>query len=114
MENGKGCVAKGLCNKIGFGSTEFHVLRPTLKTNPYWIYTVTSFKQFRKDAAANMTGSAGQRRVPAKFLENFKVALPPLDLQTQFADFIQQVDKSKFIAEIIITTIRRVRLYDQF
>lgn len=95
MENGKGCVAKGLCNKIGFGSTEFHVLRPTLKTNPYWIYTVTAFKQFRKDAAANMTGSAGQRRVPAKFLENFKVALPPLDLQTQFSDFVQQVDKSK-------------------
>ena len=97
MENGKGCVAKGLCNKIGFGSTEFHVLRPTLKTNPYWIYTVTAFKQFRKDAAANMTGSAGQRRVPAKFLENFKVALPPLDLQTQFADFVKQVDKSRFI-----------------
>ena len=95
MENGKGCVAKGLCNKIGFGSTEFHVLRPTLKTNPYWIYTVTAFKQFRKDAAANMTGSAGQRRVPAKFLENFKVALPPLDLQTQFADFVKQVDKSR-------------------
>ena len=42
-----------------------------------------------------MTGSAGQRRVPAKFLENYKVALPPIELQTQFADFVKQVDKSK-------------------
>ena len=95
MENGKGCIARGLCNGIGFGSTEFHVIRPTAKTNPYWIYNVTVFKQFRKDAAANMTGSAGQRRVPAKFLENYKVALPPIELQTQFADFVKQVDKSK-------------------
>ena len=95
MENGKGCIARGLCNGIGFGSTEFHVIRPTAKTNPYWIYNVTIFKQFRKDAAANMTGSAGQRRVPAKFLENYKVALPPIELQTKFADFVKQVDKSK-------------------
>ena len=95
MENGKGCVAKNLCNGIGFGSTEFHVIRSTENVNPYWIYNVTSFKQFRKDAAANMTGSAGQRRVPAKFLENYKVSVPPLDLQNQFADFVQQVDKSK-------------------
>lgn len=96
MENGKGCVARNLCNGIGFGSTEFHVLRPTEKSNPYWLYTVTVFKKFREDAAANMTGSAGQRRVPAMFLENYKISLPPIELQTQFADFIKQTDKSKY------------------
>ncbi len=96
MENGKGAVAVGLCNGIGFGSTEFHVLRPiSEKSNPYWVYSLTSFEEFRKDAAANMTGSAGQRRVPATFLEKYKVALPPLELQEQFASFFKQVDKSK-------------------
>lgn len=97
MENGKGAVAKGLHNGIGFGSTEFHVLRPISgKSNPYWIYTITAFSQFREDAASNMTGSAGQRRVPASFLENYRVAVPPIELQEQFAAFVEQTDKSKY------------------
>ncbi len=96
MENGKGAVAKGLHNGIGLGSTEFHVLRPISgKTDPYWIYTLTAFSQFRMDAASNMTGSAGQRRVPASFLENYRVSLPPIALQEQFAAFVEQTDKSK-------------------
>ena len=96
MENGKGAIARNLCNGIGFGSTEFHVLRPIQeKTNPHWIYMLTSFSQFREDAANNMTGSAGQRRVPVSFLENYLVSLPPIELQNQFADFVKQTDKSK-------------------
>ena len=96
MENGKGAVARGLHNSIGFGSTEFHVLRPINgKTNPYWIYMLTAFSQFREDAANNMTGSAGQRRVPASFLESYRVSVPPIELQEQFAAFVKQTDKSK-------------------
>lgn len=101
MENGKGAVAKGLHNGIGFGSTEFHVLRPISgKTDPYWIYTLTAFSQFRIDAASNMTGSAGQRRVPASFLENYRVSLPPIALQEQFAAFVEQTDKSKYYSSL--------------
>ena len=97
MENGKGAVAIGLKNKKGFGSTEFHVLRPIKgKSNPYWLYTLTSFQSFRKLAELNMTGSAGQKRVPIKFLQNYKVVVPPISLQNEFANFVQQVDKSKF------------------
>ena len=96
MENGKGAIAKGLCNGIGFGSTEFHVLRPISgKTNPYWIYTLTSFANFRRDAASNMTGSAGQRRVPASFLENYKVFLPPIEEQNQFELFAKQCNSAR-------------------
>ena len=96
MENGKGAVATGLHNGLGFGSTEFHVLRPIAgKSNPHWIYTLTAFTQFREDAARNMTGSAGQRRVPASFLENYLVALPPIELQNQFAEFVIETYKSK-------------------
>lgn len=104
MENGKGAVAKGLSNGIGFGSTEFHVLRPIVgKSNPYWLYYVTSFAKFRLDAANNMTGSAGQRRVPASFLESYKISIPPFDLQNQFAEFVKQTDKSKVAVQTSIT-----------
>ena len=100
MENGKGAVAKGLMNGIGFGSTEFHVLRPIEGlSNSYWIYVITSFKTLRRDAKANMTGSAGQRRTPASFLESYEVSLPPIELQNQFAAFVAQVDKSKFAVQ---------------
>ena len=107
MENGKGAVARGLHNGIGFGSTEFHVLRPISgKTNPYWIYTLTTFSQFRIDAANNMTGSAGQRRVPVSFLENYQVSLPPFTLQEQFAAFVTQTDKSKSIIQKALNEVQ--------
>lgn len=109
MENGKGAIATGLYNGIGFGSTEFHVLRPAKETaTPRWIYTLTVFPQFRIDAASNMTGSAGQRRVPASFLENYRVSVPPLELQNRFAAFVTEVDKSKFRIQKSLSTSRKL------
>ena len=106
MENGKGCVARNLKNKIGFGSTEFHVLRPIENiSNSEWIYRLTTFKSFRKDAENNMTGSAGQRRTPKEFFDKYKVGLPPLSLQNYFAAFVQQIDKSKFEIEKIVKMV---------
>ncbi|WP_293830435.1 restriction endonuclease subunit S [uncultured Phascolarctobacterium sp.] len=98
MENGKGAVAINLYNGIGFGSTEFHVIRPLEGfTNPVWLYNLSVSKKFRLEAEANMTGSAGQKRTPASFLQNYEIKLPPIELQNQFADFAEQVDKSKFV-----------------
>ena len=97
MENGKGAIARNLKNGIGFGSTEFHVLRPKKEMiTPEWLYFLTTFQQFRKDAENNMTGSAGQRRVPANFLKKYRVSVPPKSLQYEFARILQQLDKSKF------------------
>lgn len=110
MENGKGAIATGLYNGIGFGSTEFHVLRPAKETaTPRWIYTLTVFPQFRIDAASNMTGSAGQRRVPASFLENYRVSVPPLELQNRFAAFVTEVDKSKLAVQQSIDQLETLK-----
>ena len=98
MENGKGGIAKNLYNKIGFGSTEFHVLRPIENiSNSYWLYYLTMLPFFRKNAEKNMTGSAGQKRVPVTYFQKTLIALPPIELQNKFADFVKQVDKSKVI-----------------
>ena len=95
MENGKGGVAKKLKNGAGFGSTEFHVLRPIKGiSDPYWIYILTIFPKFRSDAEKVMTGTGGQRRVPITYLNEYPIALPPIDLQEQFAAFVRQSDKS--------------------
>ncbi len=58
MENGKGCIANGLKNGMGFGSTEFHVLRPKSElVTSEWIYYLTSWPEFRKECEKNMTGT---------------------------------------------------------
>ena len=97
METGKGAVAKGLEGGIGFGSTEFHVLRPIAgKSNPYWLYILTMFESFRVGARKVMTGTGGQLRVPIGYLNDYSITLPPIDLQDRFEEFVHQSDKSKF------------------
>ena len=56
MENGKGGIAQGLKNRVGFGSTEFHVLRPINGvSDPHWLYTITMLQKFRIEAEKVMT-----------------------------------------------------------
>ena len=111
MENGKGGVAKNLKNNIGFGTTEIHVLRPISNiTNSQWIYHLTKLPLFRKDAEIHMTGSAGQKRVPTTYLANFKIKVPPIELQNKFAERIEKIEKLKFEIEKSIEIAQN--LYD--
>ena len=102
FENGKGAPVFGLLNGVGFGSTEFHVLRPKNTVNTVWLYHVTMLSKFRLEGERKMTGSGGQRRITKDFINNFKLNIPPLSLQNEFADFVAQVDKSQFACEIVI------------
>lgn len=95
FENGKGAPVFGLLNGVGFGSTEFHVLRPKNTVNTVWLYHVTMLSKFRLEGEKKMTGSGGQRRITKDFINNFKLNIPPLYLQNEFADFVVQVDKSQ-------------------
>ena len=98
MENGKGAIAEALTNGIGMGSTEFHVLRPIDGiSNPYWLLTLTRMPIFREYAAKNMSGTGGQRRVGAAFLENFMIGLPSISEQETFETIYRQADKSEFV-----------------
>ena len=98
MENGKGTIAQDLTNGIGMGSTEFHVLRPINNiSNAYWLLALTRMPIFRERASKNMSGTGGQKRVGAAFLENFLVGLPPIGEQQAFEAIYKQADKSKFV-----------------
>jgi len=91
MENGKVAVAKNLKNGIGFGSTEFHVLRPSDKVLSEWIFYIVGSIAFREEAKKHMTGTAGQQRVPIGFLENVKIPLPPLSEQKRIVEKIEKI-----------------------
>ena len=98
MENGKGAIAQGLTNGIGMGSTEFHVLRPINEiSSPYWLLALTQMPVFRERAAKNMSGTGGQKRVAAAYLEHFMVGVPSIEEQRHFEAIYKQADKSKFV-----------------
>ena len=100
MENGKGAIAYGLTNGIGVGSTEFHVLRPINGiSSPYWLLALTRMPIFRERAAKNMSGTGGQKRVSASYLDHFMVGLPAIEEQRRFEAIYRQADKSKSVIQ---------------
>lgn len=81
MENGKVAIVHNLVNGIGYGSTEFHVIRPCHGLSVEYLQLFLAQRSFRMLAKKNMTGSAGQLRVPLAFLNSTYIPLPPLPEQ---------------------------------
>lgn len=81
MENGKGCIVHNLSHGIGFGSTEFHVLRCHKDVSPKFIYYFVIRRTFRAEAKNKMSGAVGQQRVPAEFLKEYSFTRPSLPEQ---------------------------------
>jgi type I restriction enzyme, S subunit len=94
FENGKGALVANLENGIGFGSTEFHVLRAGEKAlNKYIYFHITSYP-FREKGKMNMTGSAGQKRVPKNFIGSYNIPLPPISEQQKIAAILSSWDSA--------------------
>ena len=71
MQNGKSCVVEELPGGLGFGSTEFHVLRPRSEdVSARFVMEFLSQDTLRRFATYAFTGTAGQQRVPKSFLES--------------------------------------------
>jgi len=89
FENGKKTIAKELKNNIGFGSTEFHVLRPKELVISEWVYYGVSLEDFRNKAKLRMTGTAGQKRVPKRVIESYEIPVPSKSKQKQIVSEIE-------------------------
>ena len=88
MQNGKSAVARYLQGGIGFGSTEFHIIRSRDYNFilPDYIWILIRIKSVRELAKKYFVGSAGQQRVPASFLADLAIPLPPLAVQKQIME----------------------------
>ncbi|MBN1547322.1 MAG: restriction endonuclease subunit S [Syntrophaceae bacterium] len=91
MENGKIAVVNDLTNGIGFGSTEFHVIRLHEVLPKHFAFYYLIQEDLRKDAQRNMTGSAGQLRVPANYMRELILPFPPLSEQQRIVDKIEEL-----------------------
>ncbi|MDO8517562.1 MAG: restriction endonuclease subunit S [Nanoarchaeota archaeon] len=95
FENGKSGIAKNLKNGIGFGSSEFFVLRPSNKILSHLIYYLISSSKFIKAGKRQMSGTGGLKRLSKNYVTEYKLPLPPLPLQQKFASIVEQVEKLK-------------------
>ena len=90
FENGKGALAAGTLNGLGFGTTELHVLTPTKEIDARYLYYTTISHRFRKLGEADMFGAAGQKRVPEEFVRDYRCPVPPLGTQRAIADYLDR------------------------
>lgn len=91
MENGKMAVVPKVHGGLGFGSTEFHVLRPAIGIIAEYLYFYVSSKRFRADAEHNMTGAVGQRRVSTGYLSQAELPVPPTAEQRRIVEKIEEL-----------------------
>ena len=89
FENGKAGIARNLTSGIGFGSSEYYVLRPSERVLAEWVYRCIMHEAFRSRAILQMTGTGGLQRVPRAFVEGFEIPLPPLDMQREIVAEIE-------------------------
>jgi type I restriction enzyme S subunit len=101
FENGKGAFPQNLKNNIGFGTTEFVVIRPNECLLNKFFYYLTRSPLFREVGEGMMKGAAGQKRVPESFFRNFPQFLPKKSEQKAIVEFLDreigQIDR--FIEE---------------
>jgi len=87
MQNSKSFLADGMPTEIGFGSTEFHVLRSKSdKLYMPFLWVLLSDEHILEAAQGMFGGSAGQQRVPDTFLKKFPIILLPVETQKDLAD----------------------------
>jgi len=92
FENGKAAFVESLPSGAGFGSTEYHVLRPGPGIDGRYLFHMIWSPQFRQAARRNMTGTAGQKRVPAEFVRRFQIPLPSKPEQRRIAAILDKAD----------------------
>lgn len=101
MQNGKSVLVHGLTNGVGFGSTEFHVIRANERVLNGYLWALLSMPRLLYAAQAAFTGSSGHQRVPASFIETLKIPVPPLDVQRRLVAGLEaaRVERDRALAE---------------
>ena len=74
-------------------------VRVNEKLNPQYVVTFFNTKSIKKMLREMAKGAVNQANINAQEMQAIKIPLPPIEQQTAFAAFVQQIDKSKFTVQ---------------
>ncbi len=115
FENGKAAIARNLTNGIGFGSTEYIVIRAnTSLVYPEWIFYHINTPEFIDGGKSFMTGTAGQQRIDINYVKQYRIPVPSLEEQKKILDQISYeqslIEPSKQLIKVFAEKIEaRIR-----
>lgn len=107
FENGKAGIAKDLENGIGFGSSEFFVLRASQSILPEWIYLNIKSDKFGRDGKKQMSGTSGLQRLPRDFVSAFPILLPSIEEQKLL------IRKMRIEQQMVDTNKQLITIFEQ-
>jgi len=104
FENGKAGLASELLNGVGFGSSEYYVIRASSDdVLPEYLYLNVTNDRIKQYGIPAMTGSVGLQRVPRDFVENYEIPVPPKEIQEQF---VHEYDEEQRIIDTNSTLVK--------
>lgn len=110
LENGKtGLISKLKEGEVGFGSTEFIILRGKEISLSGFGACLARSDSFRQFAISNMTGTSGRKRIESKILETYTLPIPSKSLLIQFENIVRpffDIMTSKSIENDELTALR--------
>ena len=68
-----------------------------------WYFLIMNYENIR-----NLAVGCNQLNLNSNLVKSIQIPIPPLDLQNQFAAFVQQIDKSKFVVKQQITDLQEL------
>ncbi|WP_392565493.1 restriction endonuclease subunit S [Utexia brackfieldae] len=110
LENGKAGYVHFLSpEQVGWGSTEFIVLRPKPKFHPLFSYILCRNNEFKEYAESCMEGSSGRQRVNVSYLSMYTLTLPHDDVITQFNEILVSIEPKLIGNALQIQTLEKLR-----
>ena len=93
LQNKKIAKVKNLDNGVGFGSTEFFILRAKKdRANPDYLHYVARLDDLIDTAISSMVGASGRQRADIKSIYEFEVNVPDLPIQNRIASVLSTYD----------------------
>ena len=96
-----------LPDSYGFATSELIPFLPGKEINKIYFATFLRSEPF-VELINSKSGGAKMPRASMDFLRKFEIPVPPIDLQNDFATFVQQIDKSKFIEKQQIANLQEL------
>lgn len=90
VQNGKSALVNGIKGDLGFGSSEFYVLRPSAKILSEYLFYFVRQRRVVQAAVDSFSGTSGRQRVPSSFWESLEIPIPPLPVQEQIVEILQK------------------------